>query len=163
MLRWGAVLGSVPPLLIGTALWLIRDLLAGGRRIAFWALTVMSAVMSLVAVMTVLEQSLGPPYELFFFTPASVLAAATTGQRGATRWMLAALAGAYAAAFVMAVVPFSIPEALGDFRLFGLVAYAGVGALWATLGVVVVFSDVKQTGSGGAVRGGTLPQSETGT
>jgi hypothetical protein len=141
MHRWGFVLGSVSPSLVGTGLWLLREVLAGGRRIALWALTAMCVVMFLVVVMTVLGQALGPPLELLFLPPASVLAAATTDRRGAIQALLAALAGAYAVALVLAVVPFSIPEPLGDFRIFGMVAYAGVGALWATLGVVVLGSE----------------------
>lgn len=39
MHRWGFIMGSIPQLLVGTGLWPLRGLVAGGRRIAIAALS----------------------------------------------------------------------------------------------------------------------------
>ncbi len=138
MHRWGSVMGTVPQALVGLGVWRLRDQLAGGRRIASRALTVMCVAMFLFAAMNLVMRAIGPPLDLFLVAPAGIVAATTTAARGATRGLLVALAGSYAASLVLALVPLETSDSFGGYRIFGLIAYAGVGALWAALGAVLL-------------------------
>lgn len=138
MHRWGSVMGTVPQVLVGLGVWRLRDQLAGGRRIASRALTVMCVAMFLFAAMNLVMRAIGPPLDLFLVAPAGIVAATTTAARGVTRGLLVALAGSYAASLVLALVPLETSDSFGGYRIFGLIAYAGGGALWAALGAVLL-------------------------
>ena len=45
-----------------------------------------------------------------------------------------ALAAAYCTALVVSLIPQEISDGFGGYRVFGLVAYAGAGVLWAVFG-----------------------------
>jgi hypothetical protein len=137
MHRWGLIMGTVPELLISAGLWRLRGRLAGERRVTVGALSVMCVAMLLFAAMNVIYGAIGPPFDLFFLAPASVLAALTTRGRGPTRAMLVALAAAYCAAVAVGLIPLETSDRFGGFRVFGLIAYAGIGALWAAFGAVL--------------------------
>lgn len=137
MHRWGLVIGSVYPLLVGIGLWPFRRLLAGEGRAAMRALTVICVTMYLFAVMTVLARALGPPFEIFVLAPASIVTAITTTRRGAVRLVLAALAVVYTATVAIQFLPMETSDDLGAFRIYGLLAYVGAGILWALLGLVI--------------------------
>jgi hypothetical protein len=151
MHRWGFIMGSIPQLLVGTGLWPLRGLVAGGRRIAIAALSVMCVTMFLFAAMTVIGQSMGPPFDLFVLAPACVVATSTTACRGAIRGLLAGLATLYVVPIAFVWVPMETSDSIGGFRIFGLIAYAAVGSLWAALGAVLLRS--------GATQGQTSPGS----
>lgn len=134
-------MGSIPQVLVGAGLWRLRDAVAGGRRIAIRSLTVMCVAMFGFAAMNLVVQAIGPPLDLFILAPASVIAAATTARRDATRALLVSLAAAYAGAVAFALIPLQTSDSFGGYRIFGLIAYAAVGALWAALGAVLLRSD----------------------
>jgi hypothetical protein len=142
MHRWGFLMGTVPELLVGAGLWRLRGLLAGDRRAAIRALTVMCIAMFLFAVMNVAVRAMGPPFDLFLLAPASLVAATTTAARGTLRGMLSVLATAYCVALAIGLVPLEMSDRFGGFRIFGLIAYAGVGALWAMLGAYILSGDI---------------------
>jgi hypothetical protein len=137
MHAWGFLMGTIPPLLVGAGLWSCRGLVAGERRAAFRALTVMSVAMFLFAAMNVAFRAIGPPFDLFLLAPASVVAALTV-HKGPTRVPLSLLATAYCAALAMALIPLETSDRFGGFRIFGILSYAGVGVLWAALGTTLL-------------------------
>jgi len=138
MHRWGFLIGTIPPLLVGAGLWSLRALVAGGRRPAFHALTVMCVAMFLFAAMNVAFRAMGPPFDLFLLAPATVVAALTGAGKRPIRAVLGLIAAAYCAALVIAMIPPETSDRFGGFRIFGGVAYAGVGVLWAIFGVLLM-------------------------
>jgi hypothetical protein len=139
MLQWGFLMGTIPELLVGAGLWRLRGLLAGDSRVAIRALTVMCIAMFLFAAMNVAVRAIGPPFDLFLLAPACLVAAKTTATRGALRGMLSVLAAAYCVALAIGLLPQETSDSFGGFRIFGLIAYAGVGALWAVLGARILW------------------------
>jgi hypothetical protein len=137
MHQWGALMGTIPPLLVGAGLWSQRTLISGGRRSAFYALEVMCAAMFLSAAMNAVARALGPPFDLFVLAPASVVAAAAAGA-GAIPVVLRLLAGAYCISLALALIPLETSDSFGGYRVFGVIAYAAVGVLWAALGVALL-------------------------
>ena len=140
MHHWGFLMGTVPPVLIGAGLWSLRARLAGGRHAAFRALTVMSVAMFLFAAMNVAVRAIGPPFDLFLLAPASVVAA-LTARKGPTRVVLGLLATAYCAALAVAFIPLETSDGFGGYRVFGIIAYAGVGLLWAAFGATLLLTE----------------------
>lgn len=138
MHAWGFLLGTVPPLLVGGGLWLLRERIAGGRRAAYGAVTVMCAAMFLFAAMNLAFRAIGPPIDLFLLAPASVVATLTTGRTGTARVMLGLIAVAYVVALALALVPMAVYDDYDGYRVFGVVAYATTGLLWATLGSILL-------------------------
>lgn len=138
MHRWGWLMGTIPELLVAVGLWRLRELVAGERRATVGALGVMCAAMVLFAAMNGVLGAIGPPLDLLLLAPASVLAALTTPRRGPTRAMLVALAAAYCAALAVGVIPPETSDRFDGARVFGLIAFVGVGALWATFGAVLM-------------------------
>ena len=138
---WGLLLGTIPELLVGAGLWRLRGLLAGDSRVATRALTVMCIAMFLFAAMNVAFRGIGPPFDLFLLAPACLVAARTTATRGALRGLLSVLATAYCVALAVALLPEETSDSFGGYRIFGLVAYAGAGALWAVLGARLLRGD----------------------
>ena len=134
MHRWGFLMGTLPQLLIGGGVWSLRPLIAGERRIAFRALTVMCLAMFLVATMNTGFRAIGPPFDLFLLAPASLIAALTAAHKQPGRAVLGLLAAAYCAALALVLIPLGTSDTFGGYRIFGCIAFAGVGLLWATLG-----------------------------
>jgi hypothetical protein len=137
MHRWGFLMGTVPPLLVGAGLWSLRVRVAGERRAAIGALRVMCVAMFLFAAMNLAFRALGPPFDLVVLAPASVVAA-LTARTGPSRALLGLLAAAYCAALASLLIPLESSDSFGGFRVFGVIAYAGVGVLWAALGIAVL-------------------------
>ncbi|RYV52802.1 hypothetical protein [Pengzhenrongella frigida] len=137
MHRWGFLMGTVPPLLVGAGLWPLRVLVAGGRRAALRALSAICVAMFLFAAMNFAYRALGPPFDLLVLAPASVVAA-LTARKGPIRALLGLLAAAYCCALAMLLIPLETSDSFGGFRTFGVIAYAGVGVLWAALGVTLL-------------------------
>lgn len=137
MHRWGFLVGTVPPLLVGAGLWSLRGRVAGERRAAIRALTVICVALFLFAAMNLAFRALGPPFDLFLLAPASVVAA-LTARKGPIRALLGLLAAAYCAALTLSLIPMESSDSFGGFRIFGSIAYAGVGVLWAALGVTLL-------------------------
>ncbi len=140
MRNWGFLMGTIPPLLVGAALWSFRELVDGERRAAFRALTVMCVAMFLFAAMNAAFRAIGPPFDLFLLAPASAVAA-LTARAGPIRVALGLLAAAYCAALALALIPSETSDSLGGFRIFGVIAYASVGLLWAAFGVSMLFTE----------------------
>lgn len=140
MHRWGFLMGTVPPLLVGAGLWPLRVLVVGERRSALRALSVVCVAMFLFAAMNFTFRALGPPLDLFLLAPASVVAA-LTARKGPIRALVGLLAGAYCAALAMSLIPLETSDSFGGFRIFGVIAYAGVGVLWATLGMALLVTE----------------------
>ncbi len=136
MHHWGFLMGTLPPLLVGAGLWSLRGLVAGERRTAFRALTVMCVAMFLFAAMNFAYRGIGPPFDLFLLAPAGVVAAVTVG-KWPMRLALGLLAIAYCVAVAMVLIPLETSDSFGGFRIFGAIAYAGVGLLWAVFGVIL--------------------------
>lgn len=130
---WGFLMGTLPPLLVGAGLWSLRRQVAGEGHTAFRALTVMCMAMFCFAAMNVAFRAMGPPLDLLLLAPAGVVAALTVGK--GVRLVLGLLASAYCAALAMMLIPLETSDSFGGFRVFGVIAYAGVGVLWAVLGV----------------------------
>ena len=137
MHRWGLVMGTVPEVLISAGLWRLRGVIAGARRAATVALAVVCVTMLLFAAMTVFFGGTGPPFDLFFLAPAGVVLASTTRLRGAARAVLVALAVAWCGATALGLIPLETSDGFGGYRVFGLIAYAGTGVLWAVFGAVL--------------------------
>lgn len=140
MHNWGFLMGTLPPLLVGAGLWSLRGHVAGERRTAFRALTVMCLAMFLFAAMNLAFRAIGPPFDLSLLAPAGVVAALTV-QKGPIRLVLSLLATAYFAALAVVLVPLEASDSFGGFRVFGVIAYAGVGVLWAALGVTLLSTE----------------------
>jgi len=140
MHNWGFLMGTLPPLLVGAGLWSLRGLVAGERRTAFRALTVMCVAMLLFAAMNFAFRAIGPPFDLFLLAPAGVVAALTV-RKGPIRLVLGLLATAYCAALAMVLIPLETSDSFGGFRIFGVIAYAGVGVLWAAFGVTLLSTE----------------------
>ncbi|MFS8103993.1 hypothetical protein LFM09_43455 [Lentzea alba] len=136
MHRWGLVMGTVPEVLIGAGLWSLRGVIAGGRRATVVALAVMCTAMLLFAAMNAAFRAIGPPFDLFLVAPASVVVASTTRLRGPARAVLVALAVAYCTATAFALIPLETSDSFDGYRVFGLIAYAGTGVLWAIFGTL---------------------------
>lgn len=100
--------------------------------------SVVCVAMWLFVAMNLASRSVGPPFDLFLLAPASVVAARTTAQRGVIRTVLWLLAAAYSSGLALALVPLEVSDSFGGYRIFGTIAYAGVGLLWAALGVLVL-------------------------
>lgn len=137
---WGFALGTVPPLLIGAGLWRLRPRLAGESRAASMALAVACVAMFLFAAMNLAFRAVGPPFDLLLLAPSLVVAALTSLERGPVRALLAALAFTYCVGLVVALVPMSTSDDYAGYRVFGAVAYAGIGLLWAALGTCLLTS-----------------------
>lgn len=140
MHRWGLLMGTIPQLLIGAGLWRLRDDVAGARRVTVVALAVVCTTMFLFAAQNLAFGGIGAPFDLFLLAPATAVTAATTTRRGATRALLVLLGTTYCTALAIALVPERVSDALDGYRIFGLVAYAGVGVLWAVLGTSIALT-----------------------
>lgn len=138
MHAWGFLLGTVPPLLVGGGLWLLRERIAGGRRTSYGAVTVMCVAMFIFAAMNLTFRAIGPPIDLFLLAPASVVAALTTGPTGTVKMALRLIALAYVVAMALALVPREVYDDYDGYRVFGVVAYATTGLLWAVLGSILL-------------------------
>jgi hypothetical protein len=141
MHRWGLVMGTVPEVLIAAGLWRSRVRVAAGRRVTTAALAVMCVTMVLFAAMNLLFGAIGPPFDLFLLAPGSVVVALTATARGTARALLTALAVAYCAATAVGLIPLETSDSFGGYRVFGLIAYVGVNALWAAFGAVLMRPD----------------------
>ncbi|MCY7401732.1 MAG: hypothetical protein LH477_12425 [Nocardioides sp.] len=141
MHAWGFLMGTLPPLLIGVGLRQLRERVAGGRQAAYRSLTVMCFAMFLFAAMNLAFRAIGPPLDLFLLAPASVVAALTTSRRGRVRAVLGLLAAAYVVALALSLVPAEFYDLYDGYRVFGIVAYGGVGLLWATLGTLLLHDE----------------------
>lgn len=134
-------MGTIPPLLVGAGLWSFRAPVACGRSAAFRALTVMCMAMFLFAAMNIAFRALGPPFDLFLLAPAGVVAALSTRRRGPIRVVLGLLAAAYCAALAVVMIPLETSDNFGGFRIFGGIAYAAVGVLWAAFGATLLVTE----------------------
>lgn len=141
MHQWGFLLGTIPPLLVGIGVLLVREELSGGSRAASIALVVMSVTMFLFAAMNVVFRALGPPFDLFALAPAGVVAALTARRRGGPRVLLGLLALAYCVGLGLALIPLESADSFEGYRISGSVAYAGVGMLWAAMGATLLIAD----------------------
>jgi hypothetical protein len=83
---------------------------------------------------------MGPPFELILLAPASVVAALTTRRRG-IRAVLGLLAATYCTALGLSMIPMETSDSFGGYRIFGGIAYAGVGVLWAAFGVTLLVTE----------------------
>ena len=140
MHNWGFLMGTIPPLLIGAGLWSVRTHLAGGRRVAFDALSVMCLAMFLFGATNAVFRAIAPPFDLFLLAPASLVATATARQV-ASRIALGVISAAYWAALAMALLPEETSDSISGYRIFGSIAYVGVGVLWATFGLALLATD----------------------
>lgn len=142
MHRWGFLMGTIPQLLVGGGLWSLRPLIAGERRFAFRALTVMCLAMFLFAAMNIGFRAIGPPFDLFLLAPASVIAALTAAHKQPGRAVLGLLAAAYCAALALVLIPLETSDTFGGYRIFGCIAFVGVGLLWATVGATILATEL---------------------
>lgn len=140
MHRWGVVMGTVPEVLIAAGLWRSRERV-GERRVTTVALAVMCVTMVLFAAMNLFFGGIGPPFDLFLLAPGSVVVALTATVRGPARALLIALAVACCSATAIGLIPLETSDSFGGYRVFGLIAYAGVNVLWAAFGAVLMRSD----------------------
>lgn len=141
MHTWGLLMGTIPPLLISSGLWALRPTLAGESVTARRALTVMCVAMVLFAVMNSAFGAMGPPFDVFVLAPASVVVALAISRRGRARVLLVTLAAAYVIGLALSLVPAEFYDRYDGYRVFGIVVYAGVGALWAALGTVLLLEE----------------------
>lgn len=137
MHRWGLLMGTVPEVFISVGLWRLRGVIAGTRRATIVAIAVLCATMVLFAVMNASFGGIGPPFDLFLLAPAGVVLASTTRLRGPAGAALAMLAVAWCGALALGLIPLETSDSFGGYRVFGLIAYAGTGVLWAIFGAVL--------------------------
>lgn len=135
---WGLFLGVVPTVLLGAGVWLLRDRLAGGRRVADLGCAAVAVVLWASAALDLAFWALGPPFGLLVLAPAlGVVAVTTRASPPLVRTFLRTLAGVLLVAAALALVPDG-PDAYGvGYRVFGTLAYAASGLLWAGLGLAV--------------------------
>jgi hypothetical protein len=138
---WGLLLGVVPNVLIGAGFWAFRGRVAGGRRLAFIACTVICAVLWLSAAMDLAFGALGAPFGLLLIAPTVVVACLGSAPRGPAnvrvRVVLAVLGATLISASIMIFLPEKTSDSFGGYRIFGLMAYGAAGILWACLGLVL--------------------------
>jgi hypothetical protein len=142
MHRWGLFLGVLPCALISGGVWKLRRTIAADRRGAYAATTVTYVALALSAAADLAFGALGPPFAVLVLAPA-LLVAGLAPQRsragdGPTRWVLCLLGVVLTGAVVFALVPMETSDGFGGFRIFGLLAYALAGLLWAALGLVLL-------------------------
>lgn len=142
---WGLLLGVVPNVLIGAGLWAFRGRIAGERRVAFIACTVICAVLWMSAAVDLAFGALGAPFGLLLIAPTVVLASLGSLPRGPAkvqvRVVLAVLGATLISASIMAFIPQKISDSIGGYRIFGLTAYGAAGVVWAVLGLVLAGPD----------------------
>lgn len=141
MHSWGLLLGTIPPLLVGIGIVLVREEIAGGSWPASIALVVMSVAMFLFATLNIAVRALGPPFDLFVLVPASIVAALTARRRGVPRVLLGLLAVAYGVGLALTLLPLETSDSFSGYRIFGTITHAGVGMLWVAMGQALFVID----------------------
>jgi hypothetical protein len=144
MHAWGFALGVVPNLLIAGGLWRCRDWLAGDRRSARIALTVICVALLASAAMDLAFRALGPPFSLFILAPASTAAALTLPLPTGGRLLIGALAMCLWVGLVMSLIPLEIQDGFNGYRITGTVMYGAVGLLWAAFGLTVALASRRE-------------------
>jgi hypothetical protein len=138
---WGLLLGVTPNVLIGTGLWALRGRVAGPNRIASVTCATACIVLWLSAALDLAFRALGPPFGLLILAPAVLVASVTATPQGPSnrhaQVVLGALGAVLTAACVMALIPMETSDSFGGYRIFGLLAYATTGIMWAVLGLVL--------------------------
>ena len=74
---WGLLLGVVPCVVLGLALWRLRDLAAGARAVTRAAWAAVAVLLVLSAAQDLAFRALGPPFVYFVMVPALLVAAAS--------------------------------------------------------------------------------------
>lgn len=137
---WGFAMGVLPNVLIAGGLWHCRDWLAGDRRPARIALTVICVALLLSAAMDLAFRALGPPFSLFILAPATTVVALTLPPPTRVRPLMGGLAMCLWFGLVMSLIPMEIQDGFNGYRITGTVMYGAVGLLWAALGLTVALS-----------------------
>jgi hypothetical protein len=138
MLFWGLLLGVVPNVLIGAGFWTLRGRVAGTRRLASIACAAICIVLWMSAALDLFFGGLGPPFRILILAPTVLVACLSSKPTGPgplrVRLLLGVLGAVLTFATVMALIPEERSDSFAGFRIFGLLAYATVGVLWALLG-----------------------------
>lgn len=135
---WGLLLGLVPNVLIAGGLWWARHRLTGDRRASAVMVTIVCGAFLLDAFGNVVMGGLGAPFILFVLAPAlctlAVLIPASPYRSSGPRMLLAALGATLSVGVALALVDEEASDAVGGFRIFGIVVYGLGGLLWALIG-----------------------------
>ncbi len=138
---WGFLLGVVPCVGLGVALWRLRDAASGARATTRKAWTVVSVLLLLSAAQDLAFRALGPPFVYFAIVPALLVVAATHRSRGpgdqAVRIVTSVLSLALLAGLVNSIFLQETEDGFGNYRMAGFLLYGAGGLGWAALGVAL--------------------------
>jgi hypothetical protein len=139
---WGLLLGIVPNALIAAGLVGLREpLLRGSRRVGVvgYALALGGLIAS--ALLDLAFGALGPPL-LMPVVGVGLVLLGLGGDDSRERWvrgpMMIAIGALLLVAFVVALVPLEISDAVDGYRVFGVVGYLLPGVGWLAIGVAAV-------------------------
>jgi hypothetical protein len=142
---WGALLGVVPNVLIGVGFWRLRERVAVGRRLTRAACTAMVGALLLPAAVDLATWGLGPPLLLPILALAAAVAALTARGHAETRVTraLGGLAAVLITGLAVGLIPMQTSDSFGGYRIFGLLAHAAAGLMWAWLGIRLGADDAR--------------------
>lgn len=138
---WGFLLGVAPCIVLGLALWRLRDTASGASAITRNAWTVISVLLLLSAAQDLVFRALGPPFLYFVMVPALLVVAATHRSRGpgdqSVRIITAVLSLVLLAGLVNSIFLQETEDGFGNYRTAGFLLYGAGGLGWAALGVAL--------------------------
>ena len=143
MLFWGMLLGGIPNLLIATGLVLLAPRLvpAPGRvaRVGYVLLLIGLIVPALIDLSI---QALGAPFLLPVAAIGLALLAVGTRRNPRvsrpSRLLLLLIGALLASAFAWAMLPGTLMDPIGGYRIYGVLAHLGAGICWVLFGVSVL-------------------------
>lgn len=138
---WGLLLGVVPCVLLGLALWRLRDPAAGASAVARTAWTTVAVLLLLSAAQDLAFRALGPPLLYFLMVPALLVAAVALRSRAdgvpAVRIATAVLALVLLAGVINSVLLQEDEDGFGSYRMAAFLIYGAGGLAWASLGAAL--------------------------
>lgn len=138
---WGFLLGVFPCVVLGLALWRLRDPAAGASAISRTAWTAVALLLLLSAAQDLAFRALGPPFVYFVMVPTLMIAAVTYRSPlpgvPAVGIVTAVLSLVLLAGLVNMVFLQETEDGFGNYRMAAFLLYGAGGLGWAALGVAL--------------------------